>query len=183
VPATIATSPAAEPADAEPLDRAILLPVVDEDAPPVIDIVPRYGVINSILPEDPEEVVPETNCKEPLTPAFPAFTVLNSINPDDDEIPEPEANAILPPVWVFAMPPNTFVFPPGSDFEKPLLKLIEPADVVLVLLKTLIIPESPELVVPDFIIKCPLTPAFPAFEEIIDILPLLLDVLFPEVIC
>jgi hypothetical protein len=40
-------------------------------------------------------------------------------------------------------------------------------------------PESPELVVPDFIINWPLVPTFPAFEEIIDILPLLLDILSP----
>jgi hypothetical protein len=40
-------------------------------------------------------------------------------------------------------------------------------------------PESPELVVPDFIINWPLVPTFPAFEEIIDILPLLLDILCP----
>jgi hypothetical protein len=121
-PPVIIIFPPIVPALFDPPERAMSLPVVDVDDPPTIKIGPREAVVNSILPEEPQEEVPDTNCKTPLVPPSPAFTVLILIDPDDDDTPELEISETAPPVSAFAVPLITFILPPANWFDTPLLK-------------------------------------------------------------
>ena len=55
-------------------------------------------VTNLILPEDPDEAVPDVKLKCPLTPFVPASGVFKTIEPLDLSFPAPVARLIEPPV-------------------------------------------------------------------------------------
>jgi hypothetical protein len=125
-----------------------------------------------ILPEEPRLVVPVLNERAPLTPFVPALEVRITMSPLLVAAPFPVDNDTAPPVSAVESPPLQAIVPPVPAAPVPLLTITSPLLPEAVPLANFIIPDDPELVVPDEKLNDPLTPFTPAFMDLKKMLPL-----------
>jgi hypothetical protein len=117
-------------------------------------------------PLDPEMDVPDANIMYPEVPLVPAFIVLMVMLPLEVEDPYPADRDITPPVSESSVRPDDMVTsPPVYLSPVPMLRWMSPPfPFVEDPVATTILPDVPELVVPEVKLKWPLTPLVPALS-------------------
>ena len=88
----------------------LLLPTVSAMAPPWPPVAVPVPI--EMLPELPDDVVPELNTIAPLMPLLPALSDLIVTDPLDVDDPNPEATATAPPVAPLPLPAVISMAPP-----------------------------------------------------------------------
>jgi hypothetical protein len=134
-------------------------------------------------PVVPDDELPELNTRIPLAPTAPAFDDLIVIAPLVESVPPPLSMSSAPPVRTVVHPEVTFRRPPVPLDPSPTVRLSAPPFPAVALADpTEILPEVPELVVPELKISTPLVPFAPEFALRIVTAPLVDDNPPPEVI-